>query len=350
MVRSRSYIATPPGATIKEQLVDRGLSQKEFAIRMNMSEKHISKLINGEVHLTPTMALRLEMVLGVPAHSWLALEANYQEKLAKAKEENAMDADVEIAKKFPYNEMAKNGWVPTTRNSTEKVIFLRKYFEVVQLSLLESTQINSMACRRFSVGEKEDYALMAWAQKAKLEARKHNPNPINIKGLEKAIPQIREMTMMSPDEFCPKLFSLLLEFGIVIEYLPHIGGSFLHGATFYDGKKIVIGLTVRGKYADKFWFSLFHEIAHIIYGHIGQLDGTSDEDERNADEFAKNTLIAPDDYTQFLEQCNFNANSLLNYSKKIGIDVGILVGRLQKEGIIPYSRCNNLKTKYEIVQ
>lgn len=34
MVRSRSFIATPPGATIKEQLNDRGMSQKEFSARM----------------------------------------------------------------------------------------------------------------------------------------------------------------------------------------------------------------------------------------------------------------------------------------------------------------------------
>ena len=67
MVKSRSFIATPPGATIKEQLIDRGLSQKEFALRMGMSEKHISKLINGDVQLTPEVAVRLEMVLGVPA-------------------------------------------------------------------------------------------------------------------------------------------------------------------------------------------------------------------------------------------------------------------------------------------
>ena len=46
MTKSRSYIATPPGATIKEQLENRGMSQKEFAKRMNMSEKHISHLIN----------------------------------------------------------------------------------------------------------------------------------------------------------------------------------------------------------------------------------------------------------------------------------------------------------------
>lgn len=30
MVRSRSFIATPPGATIKEQLNDRGMSQKSI--------------------------------------------------------------------------------------------------------------------------------------------------------------------------------------------------------------------------------------------------------------------------------------------------------------------------------
>ena len=70
MVKSRSFIATPPGATIKEQLIDRGLSQKEFALRMGMSEKHISKLINGDVQLTPEVAVRLEMVLGVPAKFW----------------------------------------------------------------------------------------------------------------------------------------------------------------------------------------------------------------------------------------------------------------------------------------
>ena len=99
MVKSRSFIATPPGATIKEQLLDRGLSQKEFAVRMGMSEKHISKLINGEVQLTPDVAVRLEMVLGVPAKFWNKLESTYREKLVKANAENDMDADKELAKK-----------------------------------------------------------------------------------------------------------------------------------------------------------------------------------------------------------------------------------------------------------
>ena len=134
MVRSRSFIATPPGATIKEQLNDRGMSQKEFAVRMDMSEKHISKLVNGEVQLTPEVSIRLEVVLGVPAKFWNSLEAIYRLKLRKAEAENAMEADEVLAKQLPYNEMAKFGWVPETRDVKEKVVYLRKYFEVVELS------------------------------------------------------------------------------------------------------------------------------------------------------------------------------------------------------------------------
>ena len=154
MIRSRSCIAIPPGASIKEQLRDRGMSQKEFAARMDMSEKHISKLINGEVQLTPETAERLEMVLGVPAKFWNNLEAIYREKIVKAESENAMDVDIEIIKQFPYGEIARLEWVPNTRNIKERVVCLRKYFEVVNLSLLENDQITRIACRRLAITEK----------------------------------------------------------------------------------------------------------------------------------------------------------------------------------------------------
>lgn len=88
MIKSRNYIATPPGATIKEQLLVRGMNQKEFASRMEMSEKHIIKLINGDVQLAPDVAMRLEMVLGPPARFWNNLEAIYREKITRTDAEN----------------------------------------------------------------------------------------------------------------------------------------------------------------------------------------------------------------------------------------------------------------------
>ena len=86
MIRSRTCIAVPPGTTIKEQLDDRGMSQKEFASCMGMSEEHISRLIHGDAQLTRDVAYRLEMVLGVPAQFWINLESIYRNKLMNIKD------------------------------------------------------------------------------------------------------------------------------------------------------------------------------------------------------------------------------------------------------------------------
>lgn len=349
MTRSRSYIAIPPGATIKEQLEERGMSQKEFAFRVGMSEKHISHLINGDVQLTSDMAYRLEMVLGLPARFWSNLEAIYREKLVKVETENALDSDKVLAKKFPYNEMSKNHWLPEARNIEDKVVNLRKFFEVVQLQKLSnSSLLPSIACRRLSITEKADFALIAWSQRAKIEARTITTAPINISRLSTQLPTVRSMTTKNPTEFCPELIRVLAECGIALVFLPHIGGSFLHGATFYDKNKIVIGLTVRGKDADKFWFSLFHELGHIVLGHLNQECGTTEDDEDSANAFAREQLIPKDDFERFTKCGVFSKDALLSFAKSINIDPGIVVGRLQKEGYINFSWHNDLKTQYMI--
>ena len=338
MVRSRSYIATPPGATIKEQLNDRGMSQKKFAARMDMSEKHISKLINGDVQLTPETAVRLEIVLGVPAKFWNNLESIYREKIIKAEAENAMEADKEMVKKI--REMVKFGWIPDAVESNEKVVNLRKFFEVVELSLIGNEQITRIACRRLAITEKSDLALMAWAQEARIKARNIQTASINIKGLTSVLNDIRNMTVLNPKEFCPKIKKCLADCGIALVFLPHLEGSFLQGASFIDGNKIVLGLTARGKDADKFWFSLFHELAHIVLGHVGQTNGTSEDDEKEADRWSGDILIDSKD---------FEESQVLQFAKAQGIAPGIIVGRMQLEGMIKYSMLNNLKEKYEIV-
>ena len=347
-MRSKKTIATPPGATIREQLEDRGMTQKEFALRMDMSEKHISRLINGEVHLTPDVALRLEYVLGVAAQFWTNLEAIYQEKCARVQSENEMDADIELAKQFPYGEMAKLGWVSATRTAVERVNNLRSYFNVAKLGALDCLTIPGIAYRRTEKKAKSDYALAAWAQQARIEAQEREVASINLEKLQDAIPSIRAMTLENPEVFCPRLIETLAECGIALVFLPHIKGSFLHGATFLDGKKIVMGLTVRGRDADRFWFSLFHELAHIVKGHIGKIDGTSEEDEAAADLFAADTLIPSVSLEIYIKQGVITEHSVRAFSQQIGIHPGIVVGRLQKENIIDFSQMHGLKQQYMI--
>ena len=116
MICSKNFIAIPPGETIREQLENRGMTQKEFAQRMDMSEKHISNLINGKVELTIEMALRLEAVFGIPASFWSNLERIYREKLVRVEHELALENDEEITKKFPYSKICLLYTSPSPRD------------------------------------------------------------------------------------------------------------------------------------------------------------------------------------------------------------------------------------------
>ncbi|WCG35762.1 helix-turn-helix transcriptional regulator [Companilactobacillus farciminis] len=133
---SKKTIAIPPGATIKEQLKNRHMLQKEFAIRMDMSEKHISHLINGKVELTPDVAQRLELVLGIPAKIWNDLESRYRERLAKVNQELEDEKEITLTRKFPYQKMSTEGWVSRTDDFDDQVRNLRRFFEVANLKVL----------------------------------------------------------------------------------------------------------------------------------------------------------------------------------------------------------------------
>ncbi len=348
MLHSKNTVAIPPGYTIKEQLEIKGMMQKDFAQRMDLSEKHISHLINGKVELTQDVALRLEYVLGIPAGFWNNLEAIFREKLLKVKQENELEEEINLLPQFPYNKMVSLGWIEKTKDDIERVLHLRRFFEVAKLGVIKDLSIPGIAYRKLSTKEIKNFDLAVWAQKARIESRNYQVSEVNIERLKELIPKIRSLTVMNLAEFCPELIELMKSCGIALVFLPHLDGSYLHGATFVDGSKIVIGLTIRGAYADKFWFSLFHELYHIIEGHVYHNQILTDEDEAKADFFARDTLISLDDYKRLLEIGNYDDYIVHQFARSINIAPGILVGRLQKESVIGYDRLNKLKEKYSI--
>jgi Plasmid maintenance system antidote protein len=163
MAIGKETIAVAPGETIREQLKYRGMSQKEFAIRMNLSEKHVSHLINGKVELTFDVALRLEDVLGAPASFWSGLEMRYRERLTKVKQELNVDEERTLADKFPYEIMVQHKWVPEVMDEPAKIVALRKFFEVANLKVLYDLNLLST--------QKNDYFKVAQKQAQLLDQR-----------------------------------------------------------------------------------------------------------------------------------------------------------------------------------
>lgn len=82
------YIAIPPGASIREQMENKMMTEKELAIKMNMTDEELKKLLSGNMDITTDIAKKLEEVLGVPASFWNRLEAIYREKLELIKNDH----------------------------------------------------------------------------------------------------------------------------------------------------------------------------------------------------------------------------------------------------------------------
>ena len=286
MERSATYIAVPPGETIREQLNYRGMSQKEFAARMGLSEKHVSRLINGEVILTVDVAVRLETVLGIPASFWTRLEAMYRETLIKVLHENSLIKDMEIANMFPYDEMAEMGWIPEAEKEQDRVENLRSYFEIVSLALLGKTQITKIACRRLDLKEANDLALLAWVQRARIIARGLEIDQTDMRRLKKDIPRISDMILAG--NWYENMTDLLGNFGVALVFIPRIEGAHVDGAAFLDGKRIVIGIMDDDKVDGG--KALLHELGHVLLGHLKNPGDLTENDERAADRWAEEKL------------------------------------------------------------
>ena len=73
--------------------------------------------------------------------------------------------------------------------------------------------------------------------------------------------------------------------------------------------------------------------------------------EAEANQFAADTLIAPAALSEFLRARTFTNASIYDFAEKIGIGPGILVGRLQHDGVLKSFQGNafkqNLNWKFE---
>ncbi|PYL04532.1 MAG: DNA-binding protein, partial [Verrucomicrobia bacterium] len=91
---------------------------------------------------------------------------------------------------------------------------------------------------------------------------------------------------------------------------------------------------------DHFWFTLFHELGHVLK-HLatGKAEGFVDDlklpaknkCEREADDFARNTLVPKRDWEAFDRQGQFDHRSVRREARRLMIDGSILAGRVRME-------------------
>ena len=344
---------SPPGETLADILEDRGWSQTEFAERTGYTEKHVSLLINGKASITEATALKLELVMGNPAAFWLSREARYREALARADEEKLLEKEGPWLKKLPLKHMLKSGWIRHRASVGAQVAECLRFFEVASVKAWETRYQEPMAAFRSSKKYSIDPAPTgAWFRQGERVASTIKCKPFDKTAFKNSLAVIRMLSNETdPDIFVPKLTEICAQVGVAVVFEPAPPGCPVSGATkWLSPTKALLMLSLRHKSNDHLWFSFFHEVGHILlHGKklmfIDMEKMLTDEHEDEANRFSRDILIPPALAIKLMELPPSQAE-VIAFAKQAQIAPGIVVGRLQNQGLLRWSQLNHLKVLY----
>jgi len=356
---------SPPGDTILDFIEERDWTQKKLSQRLGCSGKHINLLINGKSPITDDMAFKLEKVVGGSSGFWMSREAKYRERLARIVAAKQYESWVYWLDELPLSDLKIANVIPDERISPSKkpklVEILLKFFGVASPDEWKKTYLNMEgAFRRTKEQQSDNGAITSWLRLGEIKAEKISTPTYNVPAFKEALREIRLLTTLGPEQFEPTLRKLCFESGVKLVFVPSISKAHVSGvARWLNPHSPLIQMSLYGKTNDKFWFTFFHEAAHILLHSKRKNDifldvqsganiNSLEEDEAN--NWAADLLIPPEykDELHGLAHTN-NRSSITRFAESVGVHPGVVVGRLQHEGLLPYnSPLSRLKDSYEI--
>ncbi len=356
---------SPPGDTVSDLMKERGWNQAQLSGRLGVSEKHLNRLIKGKVALTDEMAFRLATVLGSTEQFWLRRDAEFRQKMALSNSTIRYRDWHDWLREFPLPQLKKAGILSDLRlSSASKTKFVEELLTFFSIATPEQWHSNyrQMQARFRRTPEHANLgALTAWLRQGEKEVEtilrdayygeRHELRYDEDK-FRSALDEIRNLTTLTPEEFQRKMQVACENAGVILIFVPSIPKAKVSGVARWINRQCpIIQLSLLGKSNDRFWFSFFHEAAHILLHTEAKenifLDDKHDSDcnsslEKEANAFAENLLI-PAEHQTVLREIR-SRHDLMHFAREINIHPGIVVGRLQKEQMIPYgSRFNKLK-------
>ena len=346
---------SPPGDTILDLLQERGWPQTEFAERTGYTAKHVSLLINGKASITEDTALRLERVLGGTAGFWLSREAKYREVIARQSEQASLRSQTRWLRELPLAHMIKHEWVAKAADNATQVSECLSYFGVASVDAWRKKYVEPLALAAFKSSPsygKNVAAVAAWLRQGERAAMNIECDRFDKGGFKAELADLRSLTNETdPAIFVAGLAEACARVGVAVVFEPAPQGCPVTGATKWltNGKALLM-LSLRYRSNDHLWFAFFHEAGHLLlHGKkmlflelAGGLDGKNEEE---ADKFARDFLISPND-AGALPFLAHRAASVTAFARKIGVAPGIVVGRMQHDGLLPMNYLNKLKVRY----
>lgn len=348
---------SPPGETLLETIEALGMPQAQLAERTGRSKKMINEIIKGKAPITPKMAIELERVTGVTTSFWNNRERNYREFIAKHEEQKYLKKHISWLNQIPVAAMIKLGWIDKSKDKVQRLKNVLNFLGIAspaQWPSLEKGLMKQVAFRKSRAYKADNRALICWFRKGEQEAKDIDCNPFDSSVFLKTLEKIRLLTVEPPEVFQNRLIRLCAGCGVAVVFIPALPKTRASGVTrWLSPEKALIQLSLRYKTDDHLWFSFFHEAGHILkHGKReifidGDDIGMDEIKEDEANRFAADLLIPRKDYLEFIKNDQLTKVLIQRFSDELEIAPGIVVGRLQHEGLLPMSHCNDLKRRFE---
>lgn len=346
-----------PGQILQEKLNSSGMSRKELALRTNVTEKHIGTVINGDKNISTAFARKLGYVFENASY-WVELQAEYDSyQLYIQEKNNISDAEIAVLKSLhdviPY--FIERNYMHNDCGDVSKVIQLRELLQISDLTLIPKITYNAAYRAQLTSNVKVDpYVLFAWQRLCEKETETISvTKAVDKEMLHSRLNQIKLQMFGDINDGIQKLQTIFAECGIAFQVVKNFRGAPVQGFIKEAANgRLILCLTIRGKRADRFWFTLFHEIAHILNGdyktRFVDFDSVPGKAEVLADQYARDALIAPDKYHDFILSNSYMTwDKIRDFAESVKIQPFIVLGRLQNDQLLDWSEYSDKVVRYK---
>lgn len=337
--------AFPPGEYLREELDARSWTIAEFAEILGRPTQAVSEIINGRKTITATTAKEIGGALGTTPEVWLNLQSAYQLHTQGPEPSvlNDVTRKARLRERVPLTEIRRLGWVPDSSSLDDTE---RSVCDLLGVPTLDHQVEFAAAARRSNSDGPLSPPQQAWLGRVRQLGMAQKMGPFNHDAASRLASHLATR-LLDPTQVqhVPMWFA---QTGIAVVFVPALKGSKIDGAAIKtDSGKVFIGLSGRGNRFDGVVFTLAHELAHVLLGHLDSDGGALlDEDlrsatnaiEREANEQATRWLfptgvpIAPP----------FSRRRVERTAAVLGCHPSLVVGNLQWSGKLDWSHLNGL--------
>lgn len=343
-----------PGETVQDIMMSRSLLRGDVSAQLDLDPDDFDDLLTGGMPIDAALAERLAEVLGPKARFWMRREELFRQSGGASDPAAIEEAKGAFLKLLPLRDMRAFGWLKEDEGLSKQEAALR-FFEDDYGDWRRNGRdlVQAVAFRTSTTLEANTVAVAAWLRQGVVQSATVNCQSWDSKKLSNAVEEIRPLTRIkSPVEFFPKLVEIGRKAGVAIVFVRTPSGCRASGATHFSPSGVpIIQLSFRHRSDDHFWFTVMHEIGHLVLHPSSPMfvegaDYVSGEEEAEADKFAQDSLLTPALQAE-LDWLGRDFKKVMRFAKRAGVSPGVVVGQMQKRGLLRYDQLNFLKTRYD---